>query len=357
MPKIKNSELWDKITNSTPSDINTKSEEVSIVVNKATSNILKETDYSYLLGKHVENYSYDELKYIEKLFTKQDYILNTKRKELINNLKKESWEDFINQIYNRLIKIRLNEINTTNKIRRLLNDENNNCLCWKYKTCNWFWIPFWIEWTNYKTLTKIGNDEIHMLHQFDWDYDDDGIYLYWQYLNQDLERHHFRYDKNKKKYTNLKKIEWERITSILYPVKNKRWKIMHWKYKNETGNIIPFWYSPKLEKYISLKIDWEIICDTANRRRKNWKLIYWTFLNDKWNWLPFWIEWNKGNTIKIAWEEILNTRNRKRDEKWKIISWEFLNKDWIWQKFKLEWWEYIIKKTTWLLKIFKSFLK
>lgn len=357
MPKITPPELWNDILNPNTSEINTKSEELSFGVNKATSNILKEIDYSYLLEKSIENFSIEELKYIEKLFTKNDYILTEKRKELIKNLKSKFWEDFMSQIYNRLIKIRLNDVNTNNKIRTLLTDENNNILCWKYRTCNWFWIPFWLEWNNYKTLTRIGNDEIHMLHQFDADYDDDGIYLFWQYLNQDLERFHFWYDKSKKKYTTLKKIDWETIKNILYPQKNKRWKIMYWKYKNELDHIIPFWYSSKQEKYISLRIDWEIICDTANRKRKNWRLVYWTFINDKWYHLPFWFEWNKGITIKIAWEEILNTRNRKRDEKWKIISWEFLNKEWIWQKFKLEWWEYVIKKTTWFLKIFKSFIK
>jgi hypothetical protein len=314
--------------------------------------IIKDKDYSYLLEKTLENFSFEELQYIEKLFTKPDYIITEKIKKLIEQLKIKFPDNFIYQIYDKLIKLWIKDINNKNKIKVLFENENNNVICWKYKTCNWFWIPFYLEWNNYKTLTKINHDKIHMLHQVDVDFDEEWIYIFWQLLNQEWQRLHFWFDKYKKKYTTLKRIEWENITSILYPVKNKRWKIMYWKYKNSKWYIIPFWYSSNLEKYVSLKIEWETICDTGRRNRKNWKLISWTFLNEKWYWLPFWFEWDQWVTLKIEWEEIHNTKNRKRDEKWKIISWEFLNSDWIWQKFKLEWWKYIIKK--WFIGKIKS---
>lgn len=358
MTKIKILQLWNEVLKNNTSAISSPSEKISNLITKETSTILKEIDYSYLLEKPIENFSLEELKYIEKLFTKNDYVLTEKRKKLIENLKDKFWEDFMIQIYNRIIKIKLSDINNNNKIRTILMDENNNSLCWRYKTCNWFWIPFWLEWNNYKILTKINNDEIHLLHQLDADYDDDWIYLFWQYLNQKwewdlnqkLKRYHFWFDKNKNKYTTLKKIEWEVIESILYPVKNKRGKIMYWKYKNSDGYIIPFWYSKAHEKYVRLKIEWEIICDTGKRKRENEKkkLISWTFLNKKWYWLPFWLDWDKYVTLKIEWEEIHNVRNRKSDEKWVLISWEFKNWKWVWQKFKLQWWKYIIKK--WIIK-------
>lgn len=319
--------------------------------------IVSEKDYSYLLEKPLEDFSFDELKFLEKLFTKQNYNISEKRKELQEKLKKKFWAKLIYNIYDKLIKIKLKE-NIPSKIRTLLKDENNNTLCWKYKTCNSFWIPFWLQWNNFKVLPKIDNDEIHMLWQLDADYDDDWIYMFWQYSSQEWQRFHFWFDKNKNEYVSLKEIEWEKILNVLYPLKNKRWKILYGKYKNVSGHIIPFWYSNELEKYISLKIDWEIICDTANRIRKNWKLVSWIYLNDKWYRLPFWFEWNEWKTLKIEWEEIRDTRNRKRDESWKLASWEFLNVRWVWQKFKLEWWKYIIKtnnKSKWLLSFFNIF--
>jgi len=136
----------------------------------------------------------------------------------------------------------------------------------------------------------------------------------------------------------------------VFPVKNKKGKIMYWKYKNSDGHIIPFWYSKSLEKYVKLKIEWEIICDTRKRKRENEKkkLISWTFLNEKWYRLPFWLDWDKYITLKIEWEEIRDIRNRKSDAKWKLLSGEFMNKDWIRQKFVLKWDVYVIKK--WIIK-------
>jgi len=214
MTKIKIPKLWEEIPKTIVSTLSWNSETISNFITKETSSILKEIDYSYLLEKPIENFSLEELKHIEKLFTKNDYVLTEKRKKLIENLKDKFWVDIMEQIYNRLIKTKLRDINNNHKIKTILMDENNNSLCWRYKTCNWFWIPFWLEWTNYKTLTKIKNDEIHMLHQIDWDYDEDWIYLFWQLLNQEWQRLHFWFDKNKKKYTTLKKIEWEVIESM-----------------------------------------------------------------------------------------------------------------------------------------------
>jgi hypothetical protein len=315
---------------------------------KKVDTIVKDKDYSYLLEKPLNDFSLEELEYIEILLTKKEQSIIEKKEQLIKNLKITFWEDIIDKVYDKLI-IKLTGENQNKRLKILLTDNRNKTTCWKLKTCNWFWIPFYLAWDMYKVITKINNDEIHGLHQVDVDFDEEWtqqiqIYIYWYLLNQKWQRLHFWYDKNKKKYTTLKKIEWEEIKGILYPVKNKRWKIMYWKYKNSKWHITPFWYSSKLEKYISLKIEWETICDTGRRNRKNWKLISWTFLNEKWYWLPFWFEWDQWVTLKIEWEKIHNTKNRKRDEKWKLLSWEFLNSAWVWQKFKLEWWKYIIKK-------------
>lgn len=318
--------------------------------------IVWEKDYAYLLEKHIENFSLEELNYIEKLVTKHDYLLTEKRKTLINKLKTKFWNNFIYKIYDKLIKLKINDIHNKNKIKILLTDTDNNVICWKYKTCNWFWIPFWLNWEEYNTLTKIKDEDIYWLFNIDVDFDKIWIYIYWKYLNKQWSRIPFWFDKNTNKYTNLTHIEWDYNITLQNHKRNRSWKVLYWEYKNINGHIIPFWYSSEQKKYVPLKIEWENIIDTDNtKRRSKWKLISWTFINNKWQWKPFRFctESKKYEILKIKWEEIFDTRNRKRDEKWKIISWEFLNSLWVWQKFTFKWWEYIIKK--WFIKKIKSF--
>lgn len=328
---------------------------ISADVARKTALILKDKDYSYLLEKSIEDFLPDELKFIEEIFTKHDYIITEELNILKEKLENKFWIDLMDMIYKRLIEIELINLK-----------QSNNTIWWKFKTCNWYWIPFWIFWEEYGVLTKIQyinkKNEKDLKNQNFWyeeicwinipilDFEKDWQYIHWKYLNNKWIRNNFWYDINIWKYITLKEIDWDDNIIILYPKLNNIWRIIYWKYKNSKGYIIPFWYSLKTNQYIPLKIKWEIICDTFKRKRKDWKLISWLFLNDKWKTLPFWLERDKYVTLKIKWEEIHNVRNRKSDDDWKLISWEFNNWKW-WYKFELKWWVYI-KKIHLFKKIF-----
>jgi hypothetical protein len=89
MTKIKVPKIFEEIPKTTISAVSSHSEIISNFITKETSTILKEIDYYYLLEKPIENFSLEELKYIEKLITKNDYVLTEKRKILIENIKEK----------------------------------------------------------------------------------------------------------------------------------------------------------------------------------------------------------------------------------------------------------------------------
>lgn len=323
-------------------------------------NIVWEKDYSYLIEKPLDYYSKKELKYTEELLTSHTKPITKKEKKLIDWLKEKYPMDLLNRIYNSIIKLKLNDSHNPN-IKALVADQdkesvnrNTTVLIWKYKTCNWFWIPFILDWDKYKVITKINHDTVCDSMWIHSEFDSEPTQIYWLILNQEWIWLPFWYNKEKQKYTSLKQIEWIDITNTQTLKRKQWWKVQCWEFKSKNHNFrVPFWFSSKTKSYKALHIEWETIYDTKNLTRgKYWKVLYWRYVNQEKISIPFWLEWDKYIPLKIEWDNIKRFTHIERDNNGKVISWSFENKKWTSKKFKLDWWKYIIKE--WMLKRFKN---